>query len=254
MLGPLAEKFGHLRGADVEPTAKSIERFYKLYGKPVAFLFRTPLNEILFRTHLDVVNARFEPNLIYSLGFFSLYDVFFQGLDEVTRTELFVALVTALKFDPSQVKADSDSVLNWAAGKTEADVVAAFQGQDSSAVGSALARIHNPESFRYTRNLGAGLIKLMQLVGVEPNSANAKRWSDAAGFIATESEHTGIVMSKFETDVGTFLNSVEKMQQVQPLQTLVRLKECSWHLVVHVMSLVHPKGEDICVQGWDVCV
>jgi len=31
----MGEKYGHLRGADVEPCGAAVERFYRLFGKPV---------------------------------------------------------------------------------------------------------------------------------------------------------------------------------------------------------------------------
>ena len=214
MIGKLGEKYGHLRGKDVEPCDRAVERFYKLFGKPVPFVFRSATNEILYMSHLDLVNAMFEKDLIWTTGLYSTFDVFFQAIDEKTRNELFNSLVGALKLDPAQVKSDAEQVLSWATGKTEADVVAAFNGEDQSPVGLALARIRANPDFLYTRNFGAGLIKIMQVVGTEPNAANAKRWSEAAAFSARASALTGISMSKFEADVGTFLSSVEKMQQV----------------------------------------
>lgn len=217
MVGKMAEKYGHLRGREVEPCDKAVERFYKLFGKPVPFVFRSATNEILYMSHLDMMNAMFEKDLIWTAGVYSTFDVFFQAIDEKTRTELFNSLVGALKLDPAAVKADAETVLGWATGKTEADVVAAFNGQDPSPVGAALARIRANPDFLYTRNFGAGLIKIMQVVGTEPNSANAKRWSEAAGFSSRASALTGVSMSKFEADVGTFLSSVEKMQQVMQL-------------------------------------
>lgn len=214
MQGALAEKYGHLRGKAVESCDKSVERFYKLFGKPIPFIFRTPVNEILYLSHLDLVNAMFQKDLIWSVGLYSTYDVFFQALDDQTRTDLFNSIVGGLNLDPAQIKQDAETVLAWAQGKTETDVVAAFQGQDSSAVGQALANVKNNPDFLYTRNFGAGLVKIMQLVGTEPNSANAKRWAQAAGFAERSSALTGISMTKFENDVGTFLSSVERMQQV----------------------------------------
>jgi hypothetical protein len=214
MIGALGEKYAHLKGKEVEPCDRAVERFYKLFGKPVPFVFRTATNEILYMSHLDLVNAMFEKDLIWTTGIFSTFDVFFQAIDEKTRTELFNSLMGALKMDHVQVRAEAEQVLTWATGKTEADVVAAFNGQDQSSVGAALARIRANPDFLYTRNFGAGLIKIMQVVGTEPNAANAKRWSEAAGFTSSTSALTGISMSKFEADVGTFLSSVEKMQQV----------------------------------------
>lgn len=36
----MAEKYGHLRGADIEPCGDAVNRFYKLFGKPVCpYLF-----------------------------------------------------------------------------------------------------------------------------------------------------------------------------------------------------------------------
>lgn len=184
MSGKLAQKYGHLRGVEVEPCDKSVQRFYEYYGKPVPFVFRSATNEILYLSHLDLVNARFEYNPIWACGVYSTFDVFFQGLDSNTRQELYTALMRALKLDPEKVKADAESVLAWAQGKTEADVVNAINGGDSSAVGTVLgsAKKADEDDFLYTRNFGAGLIKIMQLVGVEPNSANAKKWADAMSF------------------------------------------------------------------------
>ena len=38
MSSSMSEKYGHLRGADVEPCGAAVERFYKLFGKPVLAL------------------------------------------------------------------------------------------------------------------------------------------------------------------------------------------------------------------------
>ena len=54
-------------------------------------------------------------------------------------------------------------MLEWAKGKSEAEVVAAINGEDSSEVGMALAACKNDADFYYTRNYGAALIKAMQV-------------------------------------------------------------------------------------------
>jgi len=224
-MGEMAEKFGHLRGADVEPCDKAVKRFYELFAKPVPFVFRTATNEILYMSHLDLVNARFNYDIFWALGFYSTYDLFFAALDEGVRANLFKSLVGALKLDKDVVKGDAEKVLEWAKGKTEADVVAAINGEDSSEVGQALANAKSNKDFLYTRNFGAGLIKLMQVVGVEPNSETSKRWAEAIGFGSKTSALTGMSMSKFEADVGIFLSSVEKMQEVMQLYADVEARE-----------------------------
>lgn len=225
--GKLAQKYGHLRGAEVEPCDKSVQRFYEYFGKPVPFVFRSATNEILYLSHLDSVNARFEYNPIWACGVYSTFDVFFQGIDQDTRAQLYDSLMRALKLDPAKVKADAESVLSWANGKSETDVVAAINGQDSSDVGKWLNKAHSSDvdDFLYTRNFGAGLIKIMQLVGVEPNSANAKKWAEAMRFNQATSAMTGLTMSRFESDVGVFLSSVEKFQQVMQLFAEVEARE-----------------------------
>ena len=35
-MGDLGEKYGHLRGAEIEPCGAAVERFYKIFGKPVS--------------------------------------------------------------------------------------------------------------------------------------------------------------------------------------------------------------------------
>ena len=34
-MGAMGDKYGHLRGAEIEPCGAAVERFYKLFGKPV---------------------------------------------------------------------------------------------------------------------------------------------------------------------------------------------------------------------------
>jgi len=227
MKGKLAEKYEHLRGADIEPCDKSVQRFYEIYGRPVPFVFRSATNEILYLSHLDIVNARFEYNPLWACGIFSTFDVFFQGIEQKTRQELFDAIIKALKLEPATIKADAEKVLAWAQGKSEADVVAAIEGKDDSEVGAWLAKAKNADDddFLYTRNFGAGLIKMMQIVGVEPNSANAKKWADAMNFNQATSAMTGLSMSRFESDVGVFLSAVEKFQQVMQLYAEVEARE-----------------------------
>lgn len=223
-MGELGDKYGHLRGQEVESCDKAVMRFHSEFGKPVPFVFRSPTNEILYLTHLDVVNARWKKELIWVAGLYSTFDLFFQALEENTRNELFAALMKALKLDPSEVKSEATKVLDWAKGKSEADVVKAINGEDDSEVGQAFASA-KASDFLYTRNFGAGLIKVMQVVGVEPNSESSKRWADVLGFRAQESAITGMSMSRFETDVGLFLSSVEKMQEIMQLYAEVEARE-----------------------------
>jgi len=202
-----------------------VERFYKFFGKPVPFVFRSATNEILYMSHLDTVNARWKYDVMWAAGLYSTYDLFFSAIDEKTREELFTALMKALKQDPEQIRADATKVLEWAKGKSEAEVVAAINGEDSSEVGTALAACKNDADFYYTRNYGAALIKAMQVVGVEPNSESSARWAKAIGFSQKTSAITDMTMSKFEADVGIFLSSVEKMQQAMQLYADIEARE-----------------------------
>jgi hypothetical protein len=141
------------------------------------------------------------------------------------QQELFNALMGALKQDPAQIKADAMKVLEWAKGKSEAQVVAAINGEDSSEVGAVLGNAKSNPDFLYTRNFGAGLIKTMQVVGVEPNSETSARWANALSFGKQTSAVTDITGSKFEADVGIFLSSVEKMQQAMQLYADIEARE-----------------------------
>jgi len=224
-MGAMGDKYGHLRGAEIEPCGAAVERFYKLFGKPVPFVFRSATNEILYMSHLDTVNARWKYDIMWAAGIYSTFDLFFAAIDEKTREELFTSLMGALKQDPATIKADAMKVLEWAKGKSEAEVVAAINGEDSSEVGAVLGMSKSDPDFLYTRNFGAGLIKTMQVVGVEPNSETSARWANAIGFTKKTSAVTDMSMSKFEADVGIFLSSVEKMQQAMQLYADIEARE-----------------------------
>ena len=149
----------------------------------------------------------------------------FPTLLPAVQQELFTSLMGALKQDPATIKADAMKVLEWAKGKSEAEVVAAINGEDSSEVGAVLGMSKSDPDFLYTRNFGAGLIKTMQVVGVEPNSETSARWANAIGFTKKTSAVTDMSMSKFEADVGIFLSSVEKMQQAMQLYADIEARE-----------------------------
>merc|ERR1719329_1035454 len=95
----MGDKYGHLRGAEIEPCGAAVERFYKLFGKPVPFVFRSATNEILYMSHLDTVNARWKYDIMWAAGIYSTFDLFFAAINDEDWSEV-GAVLGMSKSDP----------------------------------------------------------------------------------------------------------------------------------------------------------
>ena len=98
-------------GGGIKTVSATIAAFESNYPKPVATLWRSPINDMLQTTHLSVVNQDFKYDALFGYGFLTLMDLIMgtypvQGEgDKITD-----ALISALDFDPQQVRADSAAI------------------------------------------------------------------------------------------------------------------------------------------------
>ena len=98
-------------GGGIKTVSATIAAFESNYPKPVATLWRSPINDMLQTTHLSVVNQDFKYDALFGYGFLTLMDLIMgtypvagEG-DKITD-----ALISALDFDPQQVRSDSAAI------------------------------------------------------------------------------------------------------------------------------------------------
>merc|ERR1719486_918013 len=168
-------------GGGIKTVSATIAAFESNYPKPVATLWRSPINDMLQTTHLSVVNQDFKYDALFGYGFLTLMDLIMgtypvagEG-DKITD-----ALISALDFDPQQVRADSAAIKAAVEGSTEADLLAA--AASGSAIGSCVAEIKSRSPYFHTRPGSVGLLNIMDAVNVPTDKAGIERWAEPFGY------------------------------------------------------------------------
>lgn len=148
---------------------ESFAEFTKELGYSVNALYKNMVTDIVGTTHLIVVNARFQKDAVWSLGILTSLDLLLKNYPETEIAERIVSsLFKCVGIDEAQVRAEAKSIEEWAQGKTKEDIEKALSGDDpSSPIGAIAAVIKGDEFWMYSRYFGIGLIKLMELVGIE---------------------------------------------------------------------------------------
>jgi hypothetical protein len=120
------------------------------------------------------VNARFQKDAVFSLGLVSVLDLVLKNYPEQdTAKRIKSAMIKSAGMDESQIDAEAATLMAWAQGKTTEDVAAALRGEGGSALSTIALGARNDEYWMYSRFFGIGLIKMMEIVGVEQDMSVA---------------------------------------------------------------------------------
>jgi hypothetical protein len=127
------------------------------------------VTDIVGTTHLITVNARFTKDPLWSLGILTSLDLLLKNYPEVGMGDQVVsALFKSVGLDEAEIRAEAKTIEEWAQGKTKAEIEAALSGADaSSPLGSIAAGIKEEEFWMYSRYFGIGMVRLMDIVGIE---------------------------------------------------------------------------------------
>jgi len=162
-----AKKYGHLVGAEVKTVGEAFADFTAELGYTVNALYKNMVTDIVGTTHLIIVNARFTRDPLWSLGILTSLDLLLKNYPESEVGEKIVsALFKSVGLDEAQIRAEAKSIEEWAQGKTKEDIEAALLG-DSSPLGAIATSVKDDEFWMYSRYFGIGLVKLMDMVGID---------------------------------------------------------------------------------------
>ena len=164
-----ARRFGHLVNAKVRTVGEAFAEFTNELGYTVNSLYKNMITDLVGTTHLIVVSARFQRDPIWSLGIMTALDLLLKNYPERDVAERIISsLFKCCGLDEDQVRAEAKSIEDWAQGKTRADIEAALKsGDPSTPVGAIAQKIKADEFWMYSRYFGLGLVRLMEIVGVE---------------------------------------------------------------------------------------
>jgi hypothetical protein len=164
-----AKKYGHLVGAKVRTVGEAFADFTKEFGLTVNALYKNMVTDIVGSTHLILVNARFKKDAVWSLGLLTSLDLLLKNYPEPgVGAQLISSFFKSMGLDEAEVRAEAQTVLDWASGKTKEEIEAALSSGDASTpLGAVAADIKGDEFWMYSRYFGLGLVRIMDTVGVE---------------------------------------------------------------------------------------
>ena len=199
-------------GGGIKTVSATIAAFESNYPKPVATLWRSPINDMLQTTHLSVVNQDFKYDALFGYGFLTLMDLIMgtypvagEG-DKITD-----ALIAALDFDPQQVRSDSAAIKSAVEGSTEADLLAAA-ASGSGAIGSCVAEIKSRSPYFHTRPGSVGLLNIMDAVNVPTDKAGIERWAEPFGYRTRPLENMSGLLKEYRDKIANAMQMMKAME------------------------------------------
>jgi len=165
-----ARKYGGDKyvNADVRTVGEAFTAFTEEYGFQVNALYKNMVTDIVGTTHLTTVSARFKSDPVWSMGFLTALDLLLKNYPEPGMyKKITSALLKSCNLDEEAIRADAKMIEEWVTGKTKEDIQAALKNGDDTPLGSIAAAIKKDEFWMYSRYFGIGMVRIMEIVGVE---------------------------------------------------------------------------------------
>lgn len=169
-----ARKYGHLAGAQIRTVGEAFTQFTDMLGSPVNALYKGICTDLVGSLHLIVVNARFNRDPVFSLGLVAALDLVLKNYPEQdTAKKIKTAMLESVGLSEAEIDAEAASLEAWAQGKTKDDISSALKGEGDSPLAQIGKAAKDDQWWMYSRFFGIGLIRIMDIVGVEQDMSVA---------------------------------------------------------------------------------
>jgi len=169
-----ARKYGHLAGQEVRTVGEAFTEFTDMLGTPINALYKGICTDLVGSLHLIMVNARFTRDPVFSLGLVTALDLVLKNYPEQDTAKLIKsAMIKSVGLDEADIDSEAAKLEAWAQGKSKDDIVSALKGEGDSMLADIAKSVKGDEWWMYSRFFGIGMIKLMEMVGVEQDMSVA---------------------------------------------------------------------------------
>jgi hypothetical protein len=168
---PFAQRFAHLKGAEVKTVGEAFTSFTAILGTPINALYKNMMTDIVGITHLTVVSARFVRDPIWSLGIVTALDLLLKNYPDVENKEKITSsLFKAVELDESEIRKEAATMKEWVSGKSKDEIAMALKGEVDSPFVDAVKNAKEDQFWMYSRFFGIGLVSMMDEADVEMNA------------------------------------------------------------------------------------
>jgi len=216
-----AKRFGSLAGQEVKTVGEAFAEFTELLGHPINALYKNVMTDIVGTAHLTVVNARFQRDGIWSLGFLASMDLLLKNYPEKEISgEIIVALAKCIDMDIDEIKAEAKVISDWVEGKSEEEVRSALNGEGDSPIATIAKAAKDDEFWMYSRFFGVGLVDIMNRLGMNVDMETSyTKIEDWVGTAMGKPYYTAC------SDSDLFFKTKEKLDMMETLMKEVEIRE-----------------------------
>jgi len=169
-----ARKFGHLAGRKLKTAGEAFTEFSETLGTPINALYKGICTDLVGTLHLITINARFVKDPVFSLGLVTALNLILKNYPEQdTAKRIKSAVIQSVGLNEAEVDADAFKLEAWAQGKTKEDISSALKGEGDSMLAEVASAVKGNEWWMYSRFFGIGLVRVMDVVGVEQDMSVA---------------------------------------------------------------------------------
>jgi len=163
-----ARKYGQFAGDKLKTVGEAFSEFSEQLGTPVNALYKGTVTDLVGSLHLIVINARFERDPVFSLGLVSILDLLLKNYPEQDDArKIKTAVIESAGLVEAEIDSEAATLEAWAQGKTKDDIASALKGEGDSPLAAMANTIKGNEWWMYSRFFGVGMVRIMDVIGVE---------------------------------------------------------------------------------------
>jgi len=217
----IAKRYGHLVGAKIKTVGEAFADFTKDLGYTVNPLYKNMVTDLVGTTHLISVNARFKRDPVWSLGLITVMELLLKNYPEQeVSAKIISSLIKSVGMNEGEIRNEAEVMKAWAQGKTKEQVEAALMGEGDGPLAAVAKGVKGDKYWMYSRYFGIGLIKIMDMVGMDQDKDEAynvmEDWM---------SKKLGVSHLTACNDSDLYFKSKEKLDMMETMMKEIEIRE-----------------------------